>query len=44
MLARACLGFASAGVRSRFAWSTHHLRQLNTAGVHGKEKVYGSIP
>jgi hypothetical protein len=20
------------------------LRQLNTAGVHGKEKVYGSIP
>jgi hypothetical protein len=27
-----------------FLVSRRYLRQRNTTGVHGKEKVYGSIP
>jgi hypothetical protein len=27
-----------------FLVAGHHLQQRNLTGVHGKEKVYGSIP
>jgi hypothetical protein len=44
----ACEGLSRACERSRalvfFEVSTPYLRRWNLTGVHGKEKVYGSIP
>jgi hypothetical protein len=45
VLAGACFRLAGAGVGSCSAWSSGLTRGFSGCGViHGKEKVYGSIP
>ncbi len=43
-LARACLGLRVLACARVVPGQTPYLRQRNHAVIHGKEKVYGSIP